>query len=105
MGLSKLERRYDRMFMGTLTYGYPSHGLCFASLSSYIFVHMPLLQWLDEIDKMLFVLVQHHSDSRVLDVLMPIVREPLTWIPFYAFMLYYAFRVGRSKAWAFVVLS
>lgn len=82
---------------------------------------MPLLQWLDHLDKILFVLVQHDTDSVLLDKLMPILREPLTWVPFYGFMLYYAFRVGkrgqrlsttgdgpdgvRFKAWAFIILS
>ena len=59
---------------------------------------------------------------------MPIFREPLTWVPLYAFMLYYAFRMSKhrdnaggnsilqgaagerpaiasSKAWAFIILS
>ncbi|HWB94765.1 MAG TPA: phosphatase PAP2 family protein [Puia sp.] len=79
---------------------------------------MSLLQWLDHLDKTLFVLVQHDSDHSVLDVIMPFLREPLTWIPLYAFMLYYAFRVGRqnikvsggqagnmSKTLAFIILT
>lgn len=49
---------------------------------------------------------------------MPIVREPLTWVPLYVFLFYYAFRATRrtaqadghagaatSKALAFIVLS
>ena len=121
MGLSKLARPYDRMFMGRLTYGYPSIGPCFASRSSYIFVDMALLHWLENLDRILFVLVQRDSDSAVLDTIMPIVREPLTWVPFYAFMLIYAFRAGKrvqrlaatadgrdgipSRAWSFIILS
>jgi undecaprenyl-diphosphatase len=82
---------------------------------------MPLLHWLENLDRILFVLVQHDSDHALLDTLMPIVREPLTWAPFYAFMLWYAFRAGKrvqrlsaeaegrdeapSKAWAFILLS
>jgi membrane-associated phospholipid phosphatase len=82
---------------------------------------MPLLKWLDHLDKVLFVLMQHDSDHSVLDILMPFLRNPLTWIPFYAFMVYYVFRTGkriqrssveadrpdgvRSKAWAFIILS
>jgi len=66
---------------------------------------MPLLQWLDHLDKILFVLVQHDTDSALLDKLMPIVREPLTWVPFYGFMLWYSFRTGKNKAWAFIILS
>jgi len=81
---------------------------------------MSLLKWLEHLDKILFVLVQHDSDNSVLDVIMPVFREPLTWIPLYAFMLFYAFRMGKkksdgnaagrhvaggSKAWAFIVLT
>lgn len=66
---------------------------------------MPLLQWLQNVDRILFVLIQHDSDAAMLDRLMPVLREPLTWIPFYALMMYYAFRTGRQKAWAFILLT
>ena len=66
---------------------------------------MPLINWLDHLDKALFVLIQHDSDHAFLDVIMPVLREPLTWIPLYAFMLYYSFRQGQAKAWPFIVLS
>jgi membrane-associated phospholipid phosphatase len=95
---------------------------------------MSLLQWLDHLDKTLFVLVQHDSDHSVLDLIMPFLRDPLSWIPLYGFMAFYAFRAGKrsanagpnagggrdagglvdgadlaadgaSKAWAFIILS
>ncbi|HEV2483253.1 MAG TPA: phosphatase PAP2 family protein [Puia sp.] len=81
---------------------------------------MSLLKWLEHLDKTLFVLIQHDSDHSVLDVIMPVFREPLTWIPLYVFMLIYAFRMGKrradpgaayghgagsSKAWAFIGLT
>ncbi len=66
---------------------------------------MPLIKWLEHLDKVLFVLIQHDSDHRFLDPVMLVLREPLTWVPFYAFMLYYAFRAGKQKAWAFILLS
>lgn len=81
---------------------------------------MSLLQWLDHLDKTLFVLIQHDSDHSVLDPIMLLLRDPLTWIPLYAFMLFFAFRAGKksakagadgqsvegnSKAWAFILLS
>jgi membrane-associated phospholipid phosphatase len=65
---------------------------------------MPVLKWLDHLDRALFVLVQHGSDS-LLDKLIPPLREPLIWIPLYAFMLYYAVRTGKKNALAFIVLS
>jgi membrane-associated phospholipid phosphatase len=66
---------------------------------------MSLLQWLDHLDKMLLVLIQHDSDHALLDPIMSALRDPLTWIPFYIFMAWYAFRAGKNKAWAFVILS
>ena len=81
---------------------------------------MSLLKWLDHLDKSLFVLIQHDSDHSVLDPIMLILREPLTWVPLYIFMVYYAFRKGKrnadvrpdgrtaeggSWAWAFIVVS
>jgi membrane-associated phospholipid phosphatase len=66
---------------------------------------MSLLKWLDHLDKALFVLIQHDSDHFVLDKIMPVLRDPLIWIPFYAFMAYYAFRQGRNRAWPFIVLT
>lgn len=66
---------------------------------------MPLIKWLEHLDKIFFVLIQHDSDHRFLDPVMLVLREPLTWVPFYAFMLYYSFRAGKQKAWAFILLS
>jgi membrane-associated phospholipid phosphatase len=66
---------------------------------------MTWLNWLDHLDKTLFVLIQHDTDQSFLDKLMPILREPLTWVPLYAFILYYAFRQGKVKAWPFIILS
>ena len=66
---------------------------------------MTWLSWLDHLDKTLFVLIQHDTDQSVLDKIMPVLREPLTWIPLYAFMLYYSFRQGRARAWPFIILT
>ncbi|HWK03097.1 MAG TPA: phosphatase PAP2 family protein [Puia sp.] len=66
---------------------------------------MTLLKWLDHIDKILFVLISHDTDHSILDKVMPVLRDPITWIPFYVFMLYYAIRKRKSQAWAFILLS
>ena len=66
---------------------------------------MSFVQWLEKIDRVLFVLIQHDSDHAILDRLMPFLRDPYTWIPLYAFMLYYAIRKAGSAAWSFIVLS
>jgi undecaprenyl-diphosphatase len=66
---------------------------------------MTLFDWLDHIDKFLFTLIQHDTDSAMLDVVMPILRHPYTWVPFYVFMLYYGLRKGQQQAWIFISLS
>ena len=66
---------------------------------------MLLLKWLDHLDKVLFVLIQHDSDHSIMDKVMPVLRDPVTWIPLYIFMLYYTIRKGRSSAWSFIILS
>jgi len=57
---------------------------------------MPLLKWLDHLDRSMFRLIQHGS-SPFLDWLMPPLRDPYIWIPLYAFLLYYAFRAARTS--------
>lgn len=64
-----------------------------------------MLRWLDHLDKILVLLIQHDSDHSLFDKVMPVLRDPYTWIPLYAFMLYYAIRKGRKKAWFFILLS
>ena len=66
---------------------------------------MSLLKWLDHIDKILFVLISHDTDHSFLDKVMPIMRDPITWLPLYVFMLCYAIRKRRTQAWAFILLS
>lgn len=66
---------------------------------------MTWIHWLDHLDKVLFTLIQHDSDQSVLDPVMPLLREPLTWIPLYGFMLYFAIRQRASTAWAFIILT
>lgn len=55
---------------------------------------MPLLNWLDHLDRSIFRTIQLGS-SPFLDWLMPWLREPAIWIPVYAFLLFYAFRMTR----------
>src|SRR5689334_3487945 len=66
---------------------------------------MSLLQWLDHIDKICFALIHNDSDSSFLDFIIPILRNPYTWIPLYLYMFYYAFKKGGKKTWVFIGLS
>jgi len=66
---------------------------------------MSFFEWLDHIDKVLFTLIQHDTATAVLDVVMPVLRDPYTWAPFYVFMLYYCVRKGQQHAWIFIAFS
>lgn len=58
---------------------------------------MPLLKWLDHVDRSIFRTIQQGT-SPFLDWLMPWLREPSIWIPLYAFLLYYTFRATRASS-------
>jgi membrane-associated phospholipid phosphatase len=66
---------------------------------------MDIIQWFEEIDKGLFILI--HSDAAVpaIDGVMKGLRHAFTWIPLYAFLLYWILRHGKKFAWQFILLS
>jgi membrane-associated phospholipid phosphatase len=66
---------------------------------------MPFLKWLDKIDKDLFILIQHTVGHPALDSIMLILRNPITWVPLYVFILFFAIAKGEKKAWIFILLS
>jgi undecaprenyl-diphosphatase len=66
---------------------------------------MSLLDWLDHLDRSLFVLIQHDSDHSIMDVVMPLLRDPYTWIPLYVLMLCYIVFKHKNKAVLFILLS
>jgi len=66
---------------------------------------MSLFEILDRLDKLIFVIVNHDTDHAFLDYVMLQLRNPYTWIPLYAFVLYYAVKHGKTKFWQFAFLS
>jgi undecaprenyl-diphosphatase len=66
---------------------------------------MSLLRVVDRIDKVLFIAIHNDSDHAFLDGLMLILRNPLTWVPFYAFLLYYSIRKAGWQVWKFIVCT
>jgi len=66
---------------------------------------MSLFQWMDRIDKVLFVVIHNDSDQAVLDKIMLLLRHPATWIPLYAFLLYFIVRKAGKQSWKFILLS
>lgn len=66
---------------------------------------MPVLEWLDKIDKVLFTLIHANGAVPVLDWFFLLLRKGSTWIPLYAFMLYWTIRYMRRYTIQFALLS
>lgn len=66
---------------------------------------MTAWDWLDKIDKNLFKLI--HSDGAIpsLDGFFLLLRHEYTWIPLYAFIVYWLLRYHRRFAWQVLLLS
>lgn len=62
-------------------------------------------EWILSLDTELFTLI--HVDGAIgqLDGFMKFLRHQFTWIPLYAFVLWFIFRYGRAQAWQFVALT
>ncbi|MBA4168743.1 MAG: phosphatase PAP2 family protein [Chitinophagaceae bacterium] len=63
-----------------------------------------IIDSLNRIDRNLFILIQSMSFA-ALYWLMMVLRNALTWIPLYAFILFWLVRYQKKFAWQFIVLS
>ncbi len=63
------------------------------------------MKWLDTVDKQLFTFIHHGLANGFFDVAMPFLRNPLTWIPLYAFLLFWLLRYHIKYAIKFILLS
>ena len=66
---------------------------------------MPLIEWLDRIDKYLFLLIHYDSDRFFFDPIMVLIRNPYTWMPLYMFLVAYVILQHKAKAGQFIFLS
>jgi len=66
---------------------------------------MALLKWLDNVDKRIFTFIHHGLANNIFDILMPWLRNPLTWVPLYAFLIFWIIRYHRKYAIKFILLS
>ncbi|MEJ7768896.1 MAG: phosphatase PAP2 family protein [Chitinophagaceae bacterium] len=66
---------------------------------------MPLLDWLERLDKIVFLLIHHDADSTFLDQLLPLFRNPLNWLPLYGSIFYFIYSGYKDKSWQFTILS
>ncbi|MFT3932180.1 MAG: phosphatase PAP2 family protein [Chitinophagaceae bacterium] len=66
---------------------------------------MPFWEEIKNIDKILFVLIHNDADQKLMDGIMLFIRNAVTWIPLYLFLLVYSFKKMQTKAWLFIAGS
>ena len=66
---------------------------------------MSLFEWLDHMDKLAFTFIHRDMSNSRLDAIMLFLRNAYTWIPLYAFMLYWAMRLERATSIKFICLT
>jgi membrane-associated phospholipid phosphatase len=57
-----------------------------------------MLPFIEAIDQKIMYLVQHNLKNEVFDWLLPLFRNPKTWLPFYAFLIYFCIKNFKQKA-------
>ena len=77
----------------------------FAPLAKTRMILLDLKTWLIQLDKRIFTFINSEAASPHADSLMLALRNPLTWIPLYAFILYWVVRYQKKIAWQFILLS
>jgi len=58
-----------------------------------------------DFDKWLFLKINNDGTSKFLDKLMPVLREPTTWIPLYIFLFLFVVISFGKKGWWFVLYA
>jgi membrane-associated phospholipid phosphatase len=66
---------------------------------------MDVFAWIEEADKNLFSFIHYDASFEGIDWLMLGMREAFTWIPLYAFMLFWILKYHRRYAWQFILLT
>jgi len=66
---------------------------------------MTLWDWLHNIDQQFFSLINSEGALPAIDFLLLMLRNAITWVPLYAFMLFWIIRYHRKQAWQFILLS
>jgi membrane-associated phospholipid phosphatase len=66
---------------------------------------MSMIEWIEHVDKLMFSFVQTKLSAKWLDSIMLIIRNPLTWLPLYVFVLFRILKFDRSIALKFICLS
>lgn len=64
-----------------------------------------MLSIAEQLDKLLFALINQRLSVTWLDPLMLMLREPLTWLPLYLGVLIWSFKKMPTQVWWFLVLG
>lgn len=64
-----------------------------------------LSEWLLNLDRELFTLINAKASSPSIDWFFKALRNAITWIPLYAFLLYWIIRHYKKYAWQFIFIS
>ncbi|MBL7697161.1 MAG: phosphatase PAP2 family protein [Chitinophagaceae bacterium] len=71
----------------------------------YLIIFLTIKETLLRLDRELFTFIHQTASSPLLDWFFLGLRHELTWIPLYAFILYWATRYHRAMLWKFIFLS
>lgn len=66
---------------------------------------MDFWEILEAVDKNVFSFIHADASTPALDGFMKMLRNAATWIPLYAFMVYWIVRFHRKYAWQFILLT
>lgn len=66
---------------------------------------MTVFELLRRLDKILLLLINHDSSWRYLDNFMLFVRNPVSWIPLYLFLIWYFFKYTGKQALPIIIFS
>lgn len=67
--------------------------------------YMQLIEWLKQLDRDLFIYTHTGFNSYYLDEVMLLMRNPLTWIPLYAGLLWYIAFKQKKVALQFIFIT
>src|SRR5690554_5824516 len=62
-----------------------------------------MLEYLNELDKVIFLSINQGLSNHFFDFLMPILRNPYTWAPLYLFFLIFAIKNYKKKGFIMIL--
>lgn len=63
------------------------------------------MDYLIEADRFLFKQLNGEWHNRFFDVIMPFIRNSMTWVPFYLFMILFVFRNFKQQGWWWLLFA